>query len=242
MRLTASGALLALAATSVSAQPHKTDYNNYDYYVLEHDPSSSTSHHEVASTLGTEVVGQVGELRNHWLVSLPKDPRRAEDSVMDTYKSLRKRAKSAATESPHSKREIHQARRLVSSIRSLERQIPRQRTKRWLYDESLHARQQEEQKNETRLEHVMKALNIADPEFHTQWHLLNEKTPTHDMNVTGVWEMGYTGKGVIAAIVDDGLDYESEDLADNYVGDLLPSPIPQADTVVSLVGSRLLGL
>jgi kexin len=37
------------------------------------------------------------------------------------------------------------------------------------------------------------------------------------MNVTGLWEEGITGKGVISALVDDGLDYESEDLAQNFV-------------------------
>jgi len=37
------------------------------------------------------------------------------------------------------------------------------------------------------------------------------------MNATPVWEMGLTGKGVITALVDDGLDYKSDDLAANFV-------------------------
>jgi subtilisin family serine protease len=41
------------------------------------------------------------------------------------------------------------------------------------------------------------------------------------MNVTGLWDMGITGNGVITALVDDGLDYESEDLADNFVSAVL---------------------
>ncbi|OBZ65694.1 Protease KEX1 [Grifola frondosa] len=36
------------------------------------------------------------------------------------------------------------------------------------------------------------------------------------MNVTPVWDMGITGKGVITALVDDGLDYTSDDLAANF--------------------------
>ncbi|CAL1705543.1 unnamed protein product [Somion occarium] len=36
------------------------------------------------------------------------------------------------------------------------------------------------------------------------------------MNVTAVWEMGITGKGVISALVDDGLDYNSDDIAANF--------------------------
>jgi kexin len=41
------------------------------------------------------------------------------------------------------------------------------------------------------------------------------------MNVTRLWDMDITGTGVITALVDDGLDYESEDLADNFVSAVL---------------------
>jgi kexin len=53
--------------------------------------------------------------------------------------------------------------------------------------------------------------------FSQQWHIVNEEFPEHTMNVTGVWEMGITGKGVISALIDDGLDYEHRDLAANFV-------------------------
>jgi kexin len=35
--------------------------------------------------------------------------------------------------------------------------------------------------------------------------------------VTGVWKQGITGKGVTVVILDDGLDFNSTDLADNFV-------------------------
>ncbi|EDO15419.1 hypothetical protein Kpol_1015p8, partial [Vanderwaltozyma polyspora DSM 70294] len=59
-------------------------------------------------------------------------------------------------------------------------------------------------------------LDIKDPLFERQWHLINPSFPGHDVNVTGLWYEGITGKGVVVAIVDDGLDYESEDLKDNF--------------------------
>ena len=37
------------------------------------------------------------------------------------------------------------------------------------------------------------------------------------VNVAPVWDMGIAGEGIISAMVDDGLDYESDDLAANFV-------------------------
>ena len=46
---------------------------------------------------------------------------------------------------------------------------------------------------------------------------VNQRQKGHDLNVTGVWSQGITGKGVVVAILDDGLDLDHEDLRDNYV-------------------------
>ncbi|KAF9151147.1 pheromone processing endoprotease [Linnemannia schmuckeri] len=58
-------------------------------------------------------------------------------------------------------------------------------------------------------------FDIDDPGFRYQWHLHNTKDK-HDINVTGVWEQGINGTGVNVAIIDDGLDLTSEDLAPNF--------------------------
>ncbi|KAJ2690531.1 pheromone processing endoprotease [Coemansia spiralis] len=58
--------------------------------------------------------------------------------------------------------------------------------------------------------------DITDPLYSTQWHLVNTKEIGHDINVTGVWHQGITGAGVTVALIDDGLDYSSEDLLDNF--------------------------
>jgi subtilisin family serine protease len=39
---------------------------------------------------------------------------------------------------------------------------------------------------------------------------------TRHMNVTAAWEMGYTGKGVVVSILDDGIEMLHPDLAENY--------------------------
>ncbi|KAL3233875.1 Kexin [Nakaseomyces bracarensis] len=63
---------------------------------------------------------------------------------------------------------------------------------------------------------LMDRIEINDPLFTKQWHLLNPSFPGKDINVKDVWLSGITGRGVVAAIVDDGVDYESPDLKDNF--------------------------
>ena len=37
-----------------------------------------------------------------------------------------------------------------------------------------------------------------------------------DMNVEAAWDLGYSGKGVTVTILDDGVEWNHPDLADNY--------------------------
>ncbi|KAF6062811.1 Subtilase family protein [Candida albicans] len=59
-------------------------------------------------------------------------------------------------------------------------------------------------------------LDIHDPEFTTQWHLINLKYPGHDVNVTGLWLEDILGQGIVTALVDDGVDAESDDIKQNF--------------------------
>ncbi len=38
-----------------------------------------------------------------------------------------------------------------------------------------------------------------------------------DLNVEEAWKLGYTGKNITTAIMDDGVDYTHPDLMHNYV-------------------------
>ena len=202
-----------VCATLALAQSRKREYSTHDYYVLEHRSDDPNTHHlDTIRSIGGEYVEPVGQLRDHHLIRVPK-------SHPKLTRSLAPRA-----------------------IRSLDLQIPKQRTKRWLDLERAPPPPVDQPKPEDdpHYHHVVDALSIGDPGFRNQWHLLNTKNPSHDMNVSGAWEMGYTGKGVIAAIVDDGLDFHSDDLAANYVSPP-QSPSPPADPLLT-VGRRLMGL
>ena len=58
-----------------------------------------------------------------------------------------------------------------------------------------------------------------DPLWEDTWYLnrnqVNSQLP--DMNVTGAWEQGYTGKKISVTFLDDGLERLHPDLIDNYV-------------------------
>jgi len=43
----------------------------------------------------------------------------------------------------------------------------------------------------------------------------NEKETRH-MNVTAAWKMGFTGKGIVVSILDDGIEMTHPDLEENY--------------------------
>ena len=59
-------------------------------------------------------------------------------------------------------------------------------------------------------------VHFNDPEYPKQWHLHNSRHLSSDCNVTGVWANNITGKGVIVAVVDDGVQWNHPDLIDNY--------------------------
>jgi len=203
-------ALAFIAQVSSTSAPARRHYDTHQYYALEHIPGtqSGASLDEVTDALGVEVVEQAGELKDIWLVRVPKSntARRDEeefDPVMFTFRDLQKRAN--APLNARSEEALY-ARRVVSSVNFLEPQIPKQLVKR---APPLVVLQKSED--------VVKHYGLKDPLFTKQWHLVNDKNPEHMMNTTPVWDMGFTGKGVLTSFLDDGLDFETEDLQDAFV-------------------------
>ncbi|KAI0672841.1 peptidase S8/S53 domain-containing protein [Trametes maxima] len=206
MRLPLS--LILAIQSALALAPTKRHYDTHDYYVLEYDPLAGASLAECAGTLGVEVVEQAGEFADHWLVRIPKGlQKRDSDPILRSLEDLRRDAE-ASHVSARSEETLRK-RRVASSVRNVFPQSLRQRVKRAPPPIS-------PPKNVESSASVAQRLDIHDPEFARQWHLVNDEFPEHMMNVSAVWDMGITGKGVITALVDDGLDYTSDDLAANF--------------------------
>lgn len=60
------------------------------------------------------------------------------------------------------------------------------------------------------------ARTFDDPMFARQWHLYNTEFSGKDLNVLPVWANNITGRGIVVAILDDGVEYTHPDIRDNY--------------------------
>ncbi|KAK0087632.1 hypothetical protein PV325_000511 [Microctonus aethiopoides] len=57
---------------------------------------------------------------------------------------------------------------------------------------------------------------FPDPLYKEQWYLNGGAKDGFDMNLGPAWQKGYTGKGVVVSILDDGIQTNHPDLAFNY--------------------------
>lgn len=203
--------LLLLAAApshcldSTPRRPQPRSYDTHAYYSLELSPSSTLSQaHGIAEQLGVELVEPLGELAGHWIVRTPGQTHDHEhyrrsglhhtDPVVRKWTQLGRRDGSRRSLTPltlkhRSKRAPH------SSKRS-----------RHLYG-----------RDDSEFLFAQNEIGLVDPMLNQQWHLINQELKDVELNVTGLWSQGVTGTGVRVGIIDDGLDMESDDLAENFV-------------------------
>ncbi|KAF2013391.1 KEX1 protease precursor [Aaosphaeria arxii CBS 175.79] len=194
--------LLSAAALASAAHLPPRNYNTHDYYAIHLSPSTSPS--ELAAHLGLTYDGPLGSLVDHHLFKAPKH---ANDIVDDARQELkRRRRKREAGPEPHTLDSIQFTQKQKIKPRHVKRSvIPKDPQGVASPKAAIQLQRQ-----------IANTLEIKDPIFEEQWHIFNVKDTGNDLNVTDVWLSGITGKGATACIVDDGLDFESEDLKDNF--------------------------
>ncbi|KAG8817511.1 pheromone processing endoprotease, partial [Serendipita sp. 399] len=181
--------LACQALLVASFRPSKRFYDTHDYYVLHHNPNHGHSVEDSVALLpGAQLVEPVGDIEHHYLIRFEK----LEFYTFDDSEAA----------SPPNWRQRDIPAHL--SIGSLSLQTPKQRFKRAPIPKF------------PTVEEVESSLDIHDPIFSKQWHIINREHPANMLNVTGLWKEGVTGKGVVSALIDDGLDYTSQDLAANF--------------------------
>uniref|UniRef100_A0A8C3QQS4 Neuroendocrine convertase 1 n=1 Tax=Cyanoderma ruficeps TaxID=181631 RepID=A0A8C3QQS4_9PASS len=95
-------------------------------------------------------------------------------------------------------------------------------TKRLSDDERVSwAEQQYEKKRTKRVSVTDSAESLFnDPMWNQQWYLqdtrITPSLPKLDLHVIPVWQKGFTGKGVVITVLDDGLEWNHTDIYANY--------------------------
>lgn len=206
---------LLLQGGIASAILQVRDHDAFDYFAVHLQDTVDPK--AVAAGLHANLEGPLGELPNHYTFSCPKHRSTdLETSLQDLKRRRLLRKRGLDTDGTkgdldgvkwHQKQELKQ--RLVKRIPP-----PPVRRKKHPEDEVKLNEQQEADK--ARMQAIANTLDITDPIFMEQWHLFNFVQKGVDVNVTGVWEQGITGTGVVSAIIDDGLDFTSNDLKPNY--------------------------
>ena len=196
--------------------PKRKNYDSHDYYVLHTDINSGydLSLEEFGEELGLEFIENVGEFDNHHLFRVLKEDEFSIDrfennlyvhlSMFHSYILTFRITRMKRDKASH-------------PYISLTKQVPRQRLHKRspLPINDLNEFSERAPITESAL--VASDLDINDPIFSEQWHLVNDKKPEHSINVANVWRQNIKGQGVRVAIVDDGLDMHSVDLAENFV-------------------------
>lgn len=218
---TAFVALAAALSHTTSAAHHKRDFDAHDYYAVH--LRSGISPEDVSSHLGLDYAGPLGNLPDHYIFQA-NERAHEYDHIKTAITDLKAKRR---------KREIGSDLHILDNILLAEKQDLQKRFP--LVRRSTVPRQEPPVTEAVQKgRDIADSLGIRDPIYGEQWHLYNPVQIGHDINVTGVWTQGITGKNSTVCIVDDGLDLDSEDLKDNYFAagswdfnDQVPEPKPR---------------
>ncbi|KAL4781455.1 peptidase S8/S53 domain-containing protein [Aspergillus varians] len=232
MRLYGVATALGLFCAATASVHPRRSYETRDYFALHLDAAASPS--DIAQRIGARHEGQVGELEGHHTFSLPRESGADLDARLQDLRVKRKLQRRGDGDAGlFDKRDedlagIIWSQKLEPKQRLQKRTPPPEKLTR----DTTHAAEDLEALQAR--SKLASTLGIADPIFESQWHLFNTVQVGHDMNVSGIWLEGITGKGATAAVVDDGLDMYSNDLSPNYFpggsydfNDHTPEPRPR---------------
>ncbi|XP_034833385.1 furin-like protease 2 isoform X2 [Maniola hyperantus] len=185
-------ALALLAALGVCASVPETYYHNHFAVRV---PGGVEHVDDIARRHGFVNHGQIGSLKDFYLLS---------------HHEVHKRSTEPSHEHHH---------KLINEpeVKWFEQQREKRRVKRDYNQDSLLS-QISRRLSPHRARHraITSSPFFPDPLFKEQWYLNGGAKDGLDMNVSPAWQKGYTGKGVVVSILDDGIQTNHPDLAQNY--------------------------
>ncbi|CAH0718190.1 unnamed protein product, partial [Brenthis ino] len=187
-------AVALLAALHVCASVPDTLYHNH---FAVHVPSGEKHVDDIAKRHGFVNHGQIGALKGYYLLS---------------HHEVHKRSTEPSHKHHH---------KLINEpeVKWFEQQREKRRIKRDYnpYDGSLWSQiSRRLPSHRTRHRAINPSPFFPDPLYKEQWYLNGGAKDGLDMNVAPAWQKGYTGKGVVVSILDDGIQTNHPDLAQNY--------------------------
>lgn len=187
-------ALALLAALHMCQGARDTVYHNH---FAVHVPSGPEHVDDIVRRHGYVNHGQIGSLKNYYLLSHHEVHKRSTEPSHEHHSKLRDEPQVAWFEQQHEKRRFK--RDYNAYDRASFGQLPRRTSPHRAHNRALSSQPY-----------------FTDPLYKEQWYLNGGAKDGLDMNVAPAWQKGYTGKGVVVSILDDGIQTNHPDLAQNY--------------------------
>ncbi|XP_044019968.1 furin-like protease 2 isoform X2 [Aphidius gifuensis] len=172
-----------------------------------HVPDGADAAAAIADKHGFDNIGQIGSLKNYYLFSHKHVHKRSLETSDHHHKLLQDESQVHWFQQQHEK---HRKKRdyQVPSSYSFGDYPP--------YFEEFSPSRQRQQFHHQRNRGAPLQNLFTDPLFKEQWYLNGGAKDGFDMNLGPAWQKGYTGKGVVVSILDDGIQTNHPDLALNY--------------------------
>ena len=202
---------LVILTTNTLAEYDEQLYHNQFAVLI---PDGETAAGELAAKHGFTSLGQIGDLENYFLFEHPRISKRSAEPSDDHARMLSEEPRVEWIQQQTERRRAKRDENLVDEVVSGNEKL----RKRPLWDSIF---EEEENRDDLREHTQVKRQNTfipaaGDPMFRSQWHLNNGARNGFDMNVKPAWKRGYTGKGVVVTILDDGIQTNHPDLVTNY--------------------------
>jgi subtilisin family serine protease len=187
-------ALILLFLCQTIGSSFQTENKLSKHWLMKMSVNDVTIANQLAKEHNFKLVRQVGQLKGYFMIL--SDHSKSKRSLMtNTSLALENLSQHPLIESIHKEELIVREKRdfieMPSSVKSI--------------DKSLLGN------------HVNRQTGL-DPSWADMWflnrHLAHPDLP--DMNVTGAWTLGYTGRGVSVTFLDDGLEWTHPDIIQNY--------------------------